>query len=68
LPKAADASETYFRTVAQAVLPATRKDQNANALKSTGPRTPEGKNISRLNGVRHRTRFRAAISARKRGA
>ena len=26
----------------------------ANAQKSTGPRTPEGKNISRLNGVRHR--------------
>jgi hypothetical protein len=26
----------------------------ANAQKSTGPRTPEGKNVSRLNGVRHR--------------
>ena len=25
----------------------------ANAQKSTGPRTPEGKNISRLNGLRH---------------
>ena len=26
----------------------------ANAQNSTGPRTPEGKNISRLNGTRHR--------------
>jgi hypothetical protein len=36
--------------VSEAQLAANR----ANALKSTGPRTPEGKNISRLNGTRHR--------------
>ena len=36
--------------VSQAQLAANQ----ANAQKSTGPRTPEGKNISRLNGVRHR--------------
>src|SRR5437016_7184866 len=36
--------------ITEAQLAANR----ANALKSTGPRTPEGKNISRLNGTRHR--------------
>src|SRR5260370_3773784 len=36
--------------ISEAQLAANR----ANALKSTGPRTPEGKNISRLNGVTHR--------------
>src|SRR5205807_9025770 len=42
--------ERITMAITEAQLAANR----ANALKSTGPRTPEGKNISRLNGTRHR--------------
>ena len=36
--------------ISEAQLAANR----ANAQNSTGPRSPEGKNVSRLNGTRHR--------------
>src|SRR5205085_4908083 len=36
------------------ISPAQLAANQANAQKSTGPRTPAGKNVSRLNAVRHR--------------
>jgi hypothetical protein len=43
------------------ISPARLAANRANSLKSTGPRTPEGKEASRLNGLTHGLRAELAI-------
>jgi hypothetical protein len=43
------------------VAPAKRAANGANAQKSTGPRTQDGKSVSRLNGLRHGLRAELVV-------
>src|SRR5258707_14752804 len=43
------------------ISPARLAANRANSLKSSGPRTPEGKEVSRLNGLTHGMRSELPI-------
>src|SRR5512146_3036313 len=54
-------SEISHATVPAMASPAQIAANRANALKSTGPRTGEGKAVSRMNALRHGIDAQSAV-------